>query len=83
MRTGYLSQGYMSHVLNTGYVDESEDVRIKQLLLSDSVVLYDGSKFIGVEVMSNSQVMQKHKNERVINYTIAVKETAGEINKVY
>ena len=83
MRTGYLSQGYMTHVLNTGYVDESEDVRIKQLLLSDSVVLYDGSKFIGVEVVSNSQVMQKHKNERVINYTISVKETAGEINKVY
>ena len=82
-KIGYNSNGYMSHVLNTGYVDESEDVRIRELLLSDQVILYDQSNFIGVEIMSNSQLLQKGVNQKVMNYTISVKETGNVKNNVY
>jgi len=82
-KIGYNSNGYMSHVLNTGYVDESEDVRIRELLLSDQVILYDQSNFIGVEIMSNSQLLQKGVNQKVMNYTISVKETGHVKNNVY
>jgi len=82
-KIGYNSNGYMSHVLNTGYVDESEDVRIRELLLSDQVILYDQSNFIGVEIMSNSQLLQRGVNQKVMNYTISVKETGNVKNNVY
>jgi hypothetical protein len=82
-KVGYNANGSMMHVLNTGYVDESEDVRIRELLLSDHVILYDQSKFIGVEVMSNSQLLQKGVNQKVMNYTISVKETGRIKNSVY
>lgn len=78
----FLSNGYMSHVLNTGYVSESENARIKELLLSDRVIMHDGTDFYGVEVLSNSQTLKQGINEKVINYTISVKETARIINKV-
>lgn len=81
--TGFLGNGYMSHVLNTGFVDESEDVRIKELLLSDHVILYDQSKFKGVQVVSNSMALQKGVNDKAMNYTISIKETGSVINKVY
>lgn len=82
-KVGYNTNGSIMHVLNTGFVDESEDVRIRELLLSDQVILYDQSKFIGVEVMSNSQLLQKGVNDKVMNYTISVQETGHVKNSVY
>jgi hypothetical protein len=76
------ANGYRSYVLNTGYVNESEKERIEQLLLSEKVIMDTGSQIFAVVVQDKSMDMKKSVNEKLINYTISVRDAHRRINKV-
>lgn len=56
--------------LSTGYVDESINEPIKQLLMSESVWIDDGTNVYPVNVNTNSLQMKKSVNEKLIAYTL-------------
>lgn len=81
----YNHQANHSMVINTGFVDESYSEVIEQLLMSEYVLMvYDrstsrsGSRFDisqsqrAVNIKTDSLTLQKHINERLINYTIEI-----------
>lgn len=81
-RRSHNANGYRSYAMNSGYVNESEKQRIEQLLMSERVILDTGSSIYAVEVTTSNQLMQKSVNEKLINYTIEVRDAHRRINKV-
>lgn len=56
--------------LSTGYIVESLNDPIKQLLMSESVWIDDGTNVYPVNVNTNSLQMKKGVNEKLIAYTL-------------
>jgi hypothetical protein len=56
--------------LSTGYIVESLNDPIKQLLMSESVWIDDGTNVYPVNVNTNSLQMKKSVNEKLIAYTL-------------
>ena len=56
--------------LNTGFVDEGYSETIKDLLMSESVVVLSGGSWISVVPQRGSVDYQKHINDKTINYTV-------------
>ena len=66
----YNTNGKTRTTLNTGFVVEEYKEAIKDLMMSERVML-NGSP---VTVVSNSMTLQKSVNDKTINYTIEVEE---------
>jgi len=66
----YNTNGKTRTTLNTGFVAEEYKEAIKDLMMSERVML-NGSP---VTVVSNSMTLQKSVNDKTINYTIEVEE---------
>ena len=64
------TNGRKRFTLNTGWVNESYDIIMEQMLMSEKVML-DG---LPVNVTTSSLTLQKVVNEKTINYTIEVEE---------
>jgi hypothetical protein len=64
------TNGKVRTTLNTGFVEEDYKETIKDLMMSERVML-NGSP---VNVTTNSMTLQKSINDRTINYTIEVEE---------
>jgi hypothetical protein len=64
------TNGKITTTLNTGWVNEEYKEAIKDLLMSERVML-DGKP---VNVISESVTLQKAINDKTINYTIQVEE---------
>jgi hypothetical protein len=64
------TNGKLKITLNTGWVDESNSDTIKDLMMSERVML-DTSP---VNVISGSMRLQKSINDKMINYTIEVEQ---------
>ena len=56
--------------LNTGFVDQDYDETIKDILMSESVAVLDGSNWVSVVPERGSVEYQKHVNQKLINYTL-------------
>lgn len=87
-----------TRTLNTGWVGEDHAELMKQLLLSDRVLLLSDDRTItasgtgstrdytytqngvAVNVVTNSLQLQKHVNERMINYTIDIEYAFDDLN---
>lgn len=78
----YLVDGQDSITLNTGFQDESIKHKVKQLMLSEYVLLYDGSASYPVRVDTSSTELKKGINDRMINYTMRFKYANSVINNV-
>ena len=78
----FLSNGYRTFTLNSGFVAEKEGERIEQLMLSEKVILNTKQTTYRVEVTDNGKSIQKSTNEKLINYTITIKDGHRRINKV-
>ena len=66
----YNTNGKTRTTLNTGFVIEGYKETIKDLMMSERVML-NGSP---ITVVSNSMTLQKSVNDKTINYTIEVEE---------
>jgi len=84
--------------LNTGWVGEDHAELMKQLLLSDRVLILSDDRTVtpsgtgeqrqytytqngvAVNVVTNSLQLQKHVNERMINYTIEIEYAFDDLN---
>lgn len=59
-----------SLTLNTGFVDQNYDETIKDILMSEYVVVLIGSTWVSVVPDRGSIEYQKHVNQKLINYTL-------------
>lgn len=64
------TNGRKRFTLNTGWVGEDYGPMMEQMLLSERVLL-DG---VPMNVTTNSLTLQKHINDKTINYTVEVEE---------
>ena len=75
IKQDYNVNGTTQTTLNTGFVVEEYKEIIKELMMSEAVLL-DG---VRVKVVTAQQTLQKHINDKMINYTLQVEEAFDEI----
>lgn len=68
--------------LSTGYVDESINEPIKQLLMSESVWIDNGTNVYPVNINSSSLQIKKSVNEKLIAYTLDFNYAFDKIQNV-
>jgi hypothetical protein len=68
--------------LSTGYVDESINEPIKQLLMSESVWIDNGTDVYPVNINSSSLQIKKSVNEKLIAYTLDFNYAFDKIQNV-
>ena len=68
--------------LNTGWVDENYKNKIKDLMLSENIILYDLISYYRVQLKTKSMKLQTHLNDKAINYTIEFEISSNLINNV-
>ncbi len=78
----YNVQAKSKFTVNSGFVSESVNETIQQLLLSERVWQYDGTGFIALNVNTNSQEFKTRQNDRLINYQIGFNHGYNKINNV-
>jgi len=74
--------GKESITMNTGYIDESFNEIMKQLLFSEQVWVYDGSTVNPITLNTKSLQYKKSVNDRLINYTIDFEYAFNKINDI-
>ena len=75
-------QGQEKITVNTGYIDESFNEVIRQLLLSEQVYLDDGITVRPVVLDTNSLTFKTSVNDRLTNYTINLSFASNKINDI-
>lgn len=78
----YDIQSSRSLKINTGYVDESYNVIMKELMQSEKVWIDDDNLVLPVNVDTNSLTFKTSVNDRLVDYTIDIKYAFNEINDV-
>ena len=78
----YNVQAKSSFKVNSGFIDESANETIRQLLLSERVWEYDGADFIPLNVSTKSQEFKTRQNDRLINYEIGFDYAYNKINNI-
>lgn len=78
----YLVDGNRSIMLNTGFQSEGIKSKIEQLILSQFILLYDGTSILPVRCTTSSAELQKAINDRVINYTMSFKYANQIVNNI-
>lgn len=76
--SNYNINGQVSNTYNTGWVNEIFGETIKQILLSEKIIV-DGTVRI---LKTRELVIQSHINEKLINYTLDFKDAFDTINNV-
>ena len=74
IKQDYNVNGTTQTTLNTGFVVEEYKEIIKELMMSEAVLL-DG---VRVKVVTAQQTLQKHINDKMINYTLQLEEAFDE-----
>mgnify|MGYP001035838239 FL=1 len=68
--------------LNTGWVAENYDEVIRQLLLSERVIIYDNGTKIAANPQRGGVTYQKEVNEKNINYTLSFDIAYNKLNNI-
>lgn len=84
---GHVNQVYnvetkRTYELNTGYVDESYNEVMQELMQSEKVWLVNGNNVYPVVVDTNSLRFKTSVNDRLVDYTINVSLSNNEINNI-
>ncbi len=66
--------------MNTGYIDESFNEIMRQLMLSEQVWVYDGSQVKPITLNTTSLQFKTSVNDKLINYTIDFSYAFNKIN---
>jgi len=68
--------------LNTGWVEEQYDEAMRQLLLSERVIVYDGGTKIAANPQRGGVTYQKEVNDKTINYTLSFDIAYNKLNNI-
>lgn len=68
--------------MNTGFIEESYNEVITQLLLSEQIWVDDGSNVLPINLNTKSLTFKKSVNDRLINYTLDFNYAFDKINNV-
>jgi len=68
--------------LNTGWVEEEYDEVVRQLLLSERVIIYDNGTKIAANPQRGGVTYQKEVNEKTINYTLSFDIAYNKLNNI-
>lgn len=68
--------------MNTGFIDESFNEIIRQLLLSEQVWVYDGIEVKPITLDTSSLDFKTSVNDKLINYTIDFSYSYNKINDI-
>ena len=73
-----------SITMNSGYLPESSNERIVQLLLSEHVYIVDveNNDFIPINITDSSKTLQTRVNDKVINHTVKAEYAFNKIQSV-
>ena len=74
--------GKESIQVNSGFVDESYNEVIKQLLLSEQTWVYDGTDVKPIQLNTKSLQYKTSVNDRLIQYTLDFNYSFNKINDV-
>jgi len=77
-RKSFNTNGKEQIKVNTGWVDESWNNTLKQMMLSERILVND----LPVKLNTKSQELLKHINKNLINYTLDFEFTCDIINSV-
>jgi hypothetical protein len=75
-------QGRSGFSLNTGFIDESNNDTIRELLMSERQWIYDGTNFIPINSKKLSLEYKTQLNEKLINYLVNFDYSYSEINNI-
>ena len=68
--------------VNTGYIEESFNEVIKQMMLSEQIWIDDGNSVLPINMNTKSLTFKKSVNDRLINYSIDFKYAFDAINNI-
>ena len=68
--------------MNTGYIDESFNEVMRQLMISEQVWVYDGTEVKPIILDTKSLEFKTSVNDRLINYTINFSYAYNKINDI-
>ena len=68
--------------VNSGFIDESFNKVIKQMMLSEQVWIDNGNSVLPINLNSKSLTFKKSVNDRLINYTIDFSYAFNTINNI-
>lgn len=80
--TRYNVNGSEMLSLNTGFIDETNNEKIKQLLLSEKIWKYDSGDYIPLNIETKSVEYKTRVNDKLINYKIDFKYSYNLINNI-
>lgn len=78
----YNMQSSESFELNTDYLPEEENERIKELMQSDSVYLITGGTPVPINVKTDSLELKTRINDKLINYSLSFEYAYNKINNI-
>ena len=68
--------------INSGFIDESFNEIIKELMLSEQVWVDNGSSVLPINLNSKSLTFKKSVNDKLINYTMDFSYAFDTINNI-
>ena len=66
----------------TGWIDEDMNEVVKQILLTERLWSYNGTKYTPLNLKMTSQKFKTRQNDRLINYTMTFEKSYNEINNI-
>jgi len=75
-------QGNLRYILNTGYVDESYNPYMQELMLSEQVWMHIDGIVVPITVNSSDVSFKTSLNDKLVNYTVEVQEANDLINSM-
>ena len=78
----YGVQGRTTLMAETGWLDEDMNEVLKQILLTERLWSYDGTKYTPLNIKKTSQKFKTRQNDRLINYTMTFEMSYNEINNI-
>jgi hypothetical protein len=80
--TTFNVQGKVKFSVSTGFIDESNNEVIKQMLLSERLWRRNGEDLIPITIESKSLEFKNQANDKLINYTVNFAYAFNEINDI-
>ena len=68
--------------MNTGFIDESFNEVIRQLMLSEQIWVDNGTDVLPINLNTKSLTFKKSVNDRLINYSLDFNYSFDKINNV-
>ena len=68
--------------MNTGFIQESFNEVIKQMMLSEQVWVDNGTEVLPITLNTSSLQFKKSVNDKLINYTVDFEYAFNKINDI-